>query len=148
MALTTHNVTTKPSVTMASEPTGPAVLVVDDEGSIRRLASRALRMAGYRVLEASGGTEALRFLDGEAPLDLLLTDINMPDLKGDEVARRFRQARPDLKVLYLSGFVDALFTDRSVLWEGEAFLEKPFTIKGLLEAVSLATSGHLMAMSA
>jgi len=117
---------------VTGEPNGPIVLVVDDEESIRRLASRALKMVGYRVFEASGGTEALRYLDGDAPLDLLLTDINMPDIKGDEVARRFRRARPELKVLYLSGFVDA-------------FLDKPFTIKGLLEAVSLLTSGHLAA---
>jgi len=130
---------------VTSEPNGRVVLIVDDEDGVRRVASRALQMKGYHVLEASGGIEALTFLD--APLDLLLTDVNMPDLKGDEVARRFRAARPELKVLYLSGFVDALFTDRSVLWEDEAFLEKPFTIKGLLEAVSLATDGRL-AMSA
>jgi len=148
MTSTTHKVPTQPSATVKSEPTGPVVLVVDDEDSIRRLASRALRMAGYRVLEATGGTDALRFLHGDAPLDLLLTDINMPDLKGPEVARRFRQARPELKVLYLSGFVDALFDDRSVLSEDEAFLEKPFSIKSLLQAVSLATSGHSIAMSA
>ncbi len=72
----------------------------------------------------------------------------MPDLKGDEVARRFRQARPELKVLYLSGFVDALFAERSVLWEDEAFLDKPFSIKGLLEAVSLLTSGHPVSIPA
>ncbi len=140
MASTEHKVT--------SEANGPVVLVVDDEDSVRRLASRALKMAGYRVLEAGGGTEALRFLDDDTPLDLLLTDINMPDLKGDEVARRFRRARPELKVLYLSGFVDSLFAERSVLWEDEAFLDKPFTIKGLLEAVSLLTSGHPIAISA
>jgi two-component system cell cycle sensor histidine kinase/response regulator CckA len=133
---------------VTSEPNGPIVLIVDDEESVRRLAARALKMAGYRVLEAGGGNAALTFLESNTPLDLLLTDINMPDLKGDEVARRFRRARPDLKVLYLSGFVDSLFADRSVLWEDEAFLEKPFSIKSLLEAVSLATSGHPIAMSA
>lgn len=130
---------------VTGEPNGPIVLVVDDEESIRSLASRALKMVGYRVLEASGGAEALRYLEGDTPLDLLLTDINMPDIKGDEVARRFRRARPELKVLYLSGFVDALFAERPVLWEDEAFLDKPFTIKGLLEAVALLTSGHLAA---
>ncbi|MGB7219144.1 MAG: response regulator [Vicinamibacterales bacterium] len=130
-----------PDVT--SEPSGPVVLVVDDEDSVVRLASRALRMEGYRVLEASGGIEAIKVLDAGTPIDLLLTDINMPDIKGHEVARRFRLARPDLKVLYLSGFVDVLFAERPILWEDEAFLDKPFTIKGLLEAVSLLTSGHL-----
>lgn len=128
---------------VTSEPTGPVVLVVDDEDSVVRLASRALRMEGYLVHEARGGAEALKFLDEGTPIDLLLTDINMPDIKGHEVARRFRLARPDLKVLYLSGFVDVLFAERPILWEDEAFLDKPFTIKGLLEAVSLLTSGHL-----
>jgi len=125
------------------EPNGPVVLVVDDEDTIRAFASRALRIAGYRVREASNGTDALTFLDANPPLDLLLTDINMPGLKGDEVARRFRQAHPELKVLYLSGFVDALFEERQTLWEDEAFLDKPFSMKGLLEAVSLITTGHV-----
>ena len=139
---------TPPKQSVTTEAKGPVVLVVDDEDSVRRLAARALKMAGYRVLEAAGGTDALKFLDNATPLDLLLTDINMPDLKGDEVARRFRQARPELKVLYLSGFVDALFAERSVLWEDEAFLDKPFSIKGLLEAVSLLTSGHPVSIPA
>ena len=124
------------------------VLVVDDEDNIRLLARRALEKEGYHVTEAANGIQALTHLDADTPFDLLLTDINMPGVKGDEVARRFRQARPDLKILYLSGYVDSLFASRPILWEDEAFLDKPFTIKGLLEAVALLTYGRLTVDSA
>jgi CheY-like chemotaxis protein len=119
------------------------VLVVDDEKSVRQVARRILQEAGYRVIEARHGGEALTMLGLDTPVDLMIADLKMPVMEGDEVARRFRIARPDLKVLYLSGFVDRLFDTRSVLWEGEAFLEKPFTAKGLLEAVSMLRCGHL-----
>ena len=130
------------------QPNGLVVLVVDDEDNIRAFASRALRMAGYHVLEASNGTDALSHLNANPPVDLLLTDVNMPGPRGDEVARRFRQAHPELKVLYLSGFVDLLFAERQMLWEDEAFLDKPFSMKSLLEAVSLLTTGRLDAARA
>ena len=68
--------------------------------------------------------------------------MNMPVLPGDEMARQLRLRQPDLKVLYVSGFVDSLFEKRHTLWQGEAFLEKPFTSKGLLEAVSLLLHGR------
>jgi hypothetical protein len=65
----------------------------------------------------------------------------MPDMHGDELARRLLCREPDLKVLYFTGFSDQLFTDKTTLWENEAFIEKPVTTKGLLEAVSMMLSG-------
>ena len=65
----------------------------------------------------------------------------MPEMAGDELARRVRLLHPDVKVLYLTGYADRLFTARATLWENEAFLEKPFNITGLREAVSLALFG-------
>ena len=73
-------------------------------------------------------------------LDLLLTDLLMPSMNGDELARRLRSKEPDLKVLYLTGFSDRLFAERTVLWQDEAFLA--CTVRGLLEAASLATGGR------
>jgi two-component system, cell cycle sensor histidine kinase and response regulator CckA len=118
------------------------VMVVDDEEGVRKLARRALELAGFRVIEARDGMEALALLDDAAPVDLLCADMNMPILSGDEMARQFRLRQPDLKVLYVSGYVDSLFEKRHTLWQGEAFLEKPFTSKGLLQAVSLLLYGQ------
>jgi two-component system cell cycle sensor histidine kinase/response regulator CckA len=118
------------------------VMVVDDEECVRKLARRALELAGFRVIEARDGVEALGLVDEATPVDLLCADMNMPLLAGDEMARQFRLKQPDLKVLYVSGYVDSLFERRQTLWQGEAFLEKPFTSKGLVEAVSLLLHGR------
>lgn len=119
-----------------------AVLVVDDEAPIRQIARRALEGDGYEVTEAANGLEAIELLAKGAPLDLLIADLDMPDLTGDEMVRRIRTARPDLKVLYVTGHIDRLMDSRP-LWAGEAFLEKPFSPAGLREAVSLLLYGTL-----
>lgn len=113
------------------------VLIVDDEPAVRKTARRIFESAGCDVLEACDGLEALSAVNDAARLDLLVADFLMPSLNGEEMARRFRKVRPDLKVLYVTGCVDQLFTEREVLWAGEAFLEKPFNRAGLLEAASL-----------
>jgi DNA-binding NtrC family response regulator len=103
------------------------VLVVDDEPLIRQIERRTLELEDrYSVLEAEGGA-----------------DLEMPDVPGEEMVRQIRSARPDLKVLYVTGHIDRLLNVRSTLWEGEAFLDKPFTSQGLLEAVSLLLYGTL-----
>ena len=66
----------------------------------------------------------------------------MPQMTGDELARRLRQTEPALKVLYLTGFSDRLFKEKVTLWQDEAFLDKPCSVKGLLEAVSLLLFGR------
>jgi two-component system cell cycle sensor histidine kinase/response regulator CckA len=72
----------------------------------------------------------------------------MPEMSGDELARRMRLAQPSLKVLYLTGFSDKLFHEKSTLWQDEAFLEKPCSVRGLLEAVSLLLTGRVVSPSA
>jgi two-component system cell cycle sensor histidine kinase/response regulator CckA len=119
------------------------VLVVDDQESIRIMERRMLEKAGYQVMEAGDGASAIALLDDDRPLDLLIADLEMPNLLGDEMARRIRAKRPDLKVLFVTGHADRLFTEQQILWEGQAFLEKPFTALGLLEAVSLLLHGRL-----
>jgi FixJ family two-component response regulator len=69
-------------------------------------------------------------------------DVVMLQMRGDELGRRLRLQDPDVKVLYFTGFSDRLFQSRQTLWEYEAFLEKPVTVAGLLEAVSLILFGH------
>ena len=118
------------------------VLVVDDEPMIRQISRRTLEACGYRVTEASGGLEAIELLSHGTPLDLLIADLDMPELTGDEMVRRIRAARPDLKVLYVTGHID-LVMDARPLWDGEAFLDKPFSPTGLREAVALLLYGTL-----
>jgi len=113
------------------------VLIVDDEEPIRRLVERVLQSAGYATKLAACGADALAVAEGVDPIHLLITDMMMPEMNGDEVARRLRQKHPALKVLYYTGFSDRLFDDKGTMWEDEAFLEKPCGPKGLLEAVSL-----------
>jgi two-component system cell cycle sensor histidine kinase/response regulator CckA len=120
------------------------ILVVDDEPTILGFVDRVLRDAGYLTTLAGGGPHALEIAAAAAGVfDLLLTDVAMPEMSGDELARKLRQTESQLKVLYLTGYADRLFKEKITLWEGEAFLEKPCTVKGLLEAVSLLMHGGL-----
>jgi FixJ family two-component response regulator len=80
--------------------------------------------------------------DGRA-LDLVIADLDMPEMSGEDMVRQVHAERPTLKVLYVTGNIDRLLNVRTLLWEGEAFLEKPFTAKGLLEAVSQLLTGSL-----
>jgi two-component system, cell cycle sensor histidine kinase and response regulator CckA len=119
----------------------PLVLVVDDEALIRQMEMRILQSGGYRTLEAESGLEAIKMLDEGIAVDLLIADLEMPELTGDVMVGRIHAARPNLKVLYVTGNIGRLLDKRSLTWEGEAFLDKPFTSKGLLEAVSLLLTG-------
>ena len=67
----------------------------------------------------------------------------MPQMRGDELARQLRQRNLDVKVLFFTGYSDHLFAERAVLWQNEAFVEKPVSLKGLQEAVSLLLFGHI-----
>jgi CheY-like chemotaxis protein len=119
------------------------VLIVDDEESVLKFVERVLHEAGYKTYVAHDGVEALEVAQKLGSFDLLVTDVMMPKMLGDELARRLRQHEPKLKVLYLTGFSDRLFKEKSTLWEDEAFLDKPCSVKGLLEAVSLLLFGRV-----
>jgi two-component system cell cycle sensor histidine kinase/response regulator CckA len=126
---------------MARATGAPRILVVDDEESVRFFAEHALRRAGYEVTVADDGPEALQLVDAQPAFDLFVIDVQMPGMRGDELARRLRRRNPDVKVLYFTGFADMLFEEKPQLWEHEAFVEKPVTINGLCEAVSLLLFG-------
>jgi two-component system cell cycle sensor histidine kinase/response regulator CckA len=136
------------SLTVATHDRTYSVLIVDDEEPILRFAERALREAGYETTIALGAAEAFALLPTEPSFDLLVTDLVMPDVNGDELARRFCVRLSDLKVLYLTGFSDRLFAERHTLRSNEAFVDKPVTAKGLLEAVSLLLFGHARGLPA
>jgi CheY-like chemotaxis protein len=118
------------------------VLIVDDEEAVLHFVDRVLRKAGYDTTLAPGAPEALELLAARPSFDLLLTDLMMPGMRGDELARLLSRSLPDIKVLYMTGFADRLFAERSALWANEAFVEKPVTVAGIQEAVSLLLFGH------
>ena len=118
----------------------PTVLVVDDEAQMRALERRVLEDLGYSVLEAAGGTDLVDLLAGGARFDLLIADLDMPMVRGDEMVKRLRRSRPDLRVLYVTGHTDWLMDGRTMA-QGEAFLGKPFSAAELRDAVSLVLRG-------
>jgi two-component system, cell cycle sensor histidine kinase and response regulator CckA len=124
---------------------GSSVLVVDDEEPVRKFVERVLRDAGYKTAMAGDGLEALEVAAKVDRLDILVTDVMMTQMAGSELARRLRQSQPTLKVLYLTGYADNLFKEKVTLWEDEAYLDKPCSIKSLLEAVSLLLFGSFEA---
>ena len=117
-------------------PPPTTVLVVDDEAPMRTMQRRVLEEVGYAVLEATNGTDLVDLLAAGARVDLLIADLDMPVVRGDEMARRVRRSRPDLPVLYVTGHTDWLMDGRT-LAPGEAFLAKPFSPAQLRDAVSL-----------
>ncbi|MBI4539492.1 MAG: response regulator [Gemmatimonadetes bacterium] len=118
------------------------VLVVDDEISVRRLAARALGRAGYRVLEAEGGDQAI-FLSEQhdGPIDVVLADVVMPSVSGPELVEYLRQARPDLAAVYMSGYTEHSIAQQKSPGRSALLLAKPFTIEELLGKVRAALEG-------
>ena len=112
------------------------ILLVEDDARVRDVAARALRGAGYRVLEASSGEAALEAAAGAVPpVGLVVTDVVMPGLSGREVAESLQRRIPRLRVLYVSGYTQNTIVHHGVLDSGIEFLSKPFTPSALLARV-------------
>jgi PAS domain S-box-containing protein len=109
------------------------ILLVEDEGSLRELARGCLQRGGYTVLEAREGRAAIEIASRhDQPIHLLLTDVIMPGLSGRDLADSLLGPRPDMKVLYMSGYTDDLIAHQGVLDPGTSLLEKPFSVESLL----------------
>ncbi len=113
---------------------GHTVLVVEDEDVVRGLVRTVLEGVGFKVLVARDGEEAFA-LAAEHHVDVLLSDLTLPKLSGQEVVERLRASYPDLKVVYMSGYAESGIFSDGVLPPGTSFLEKPFTFSELTEAV-------------
>jgi two-component system cell cycle sensor histidine kinase/response regulator CckA len=108
------------------------VLVVEDVAAVRAVTREMLRRAGYHVLVAADGRAALQVAaTHEGPIHLLLTDVVMPDLSGRDLAERLTEVRPDVKVIFMSGYTDDAVVRHGILQEGIAYLQKPFTPRSL-----------------
>jgi two-component system cell cycle sensor histidine kinase/response regulator CckA len=128
-------VAVEPDARSARDLTGiGSVLLVEDEDAVRSFSARALRNKGYEVHEARSGEAALEMLRSDAALaalDLLVTDVVMPRLDGPTLVREVRERRPNLKVIFISGYAEDNFRQRLGEEEGIHFLPKPFTLKQL-----------------
>ena len=127
-----------------AEPTCPyqvlagteTLLLVEDEPGVRKLALHVLQQHGYRVLVASNGRQALEMLESHTDaIDLLVTDVVMPQMGGPELARELKAKRPALKVLFLSGYTDDAIVRHGIVHNEVCFLQKPFTPMDLAKHV-------------
>ncbi len=112
------------------------VLLVEDSGLLRRVTGEFLKRVGYTVISAADGPEALEVVESyPGKIDLLLTDLAMPGMNGQELAEKLLARLPDLKVLYTSGYAGSILQDRDFAGLATAFLEKPFTWQSLAQKV-------------
>jgi CheY-like chemotaxis protein len=118
-------------------PHDVTVLIVDDEAQVCELSAATLRRAGYQVLTAASGREAIELANELNPIDVLLTDLRMPNMNGGELARALSTTHPQLRVIVMSGFADEILetVDRRA---PIARLDKPFTQAALKDAVRRA----------
>ncbi len=118
------------------------VLLVEDDALVLRVARRVLAQNGYRVLEAANGAEALRVCaQSAATIDLIVSDLVMPEMGGRELAERVRVHNPSARILFMSGYTEDASFRKDVLQSGEAFLAKPFTPDGLARKVREVLEG-------
>jgi two-component system cell cycle sensor histidine kinase/response regulator CckA len=108
------------------------ILVVEDDAMVRKFAERVLKGFGYRILIAANGDEAVSIAgEYEGPIDLMLTDVVMPGMSGEDLENRLKASKPGIKVLYMSGYTDDAIVHHGILDKGKIFLQKPFTIESL-----------------
>jgi PAS domain S-box-containing protein len=119
---------------------GRTVLVVEDDPALRRYAERVLTKNGFRVLSAALPSEALRLFEAHGgAIDVVLTDVIMPEMSGKGLAEILKDKKPDTKVIFMSGYTDDIIAAHGILEPGTPFLQKPFASKTLLEAVDELT---------
>jgi PAS domain S-box-containing protein len=128
----------RPSVVSTKPLQGSeTILLVEDEEMVRKLACTVLQKYGYTVLEAPNGEEALRMVQGENhnPIHLMVTDVVMPGMSGRQLADRLVSLRPEMRVLYMSGYIDNAIAHHGVLDPGIAYIQKPFARDDLASKV-------------
>ena len=122
---------------VATDVTGSGrILLVEDEEAVRSFAARSLAMLGYTVLPAANGEDGLQMLQSERDeIDLVVSDVVMPEMDGPTLLRHIREIRPDLRVIFMSGYAEEAFDRNLSADEDFVFLQKPFTLKQLATVV-------------
>jgi two-component system cell cycle sensor histidine kinase/response regulator CckA len=118
------------------------ILLVEDEDAVRSFATRALESRGYTVLSAGSGVEALTLIDAEAGgIDLVVSDVVMPEMDGPTLLKELRRRKPDIKIIFVSGYAEEAFKKNLEADEEFVFLPKPFALKDLVQAVKETLPG-------
>ena len=144
-----HRVDENAPVVTEPERAGPrdvtgqdTILLVEDEEAVRSFAARALKLRGYSVLEAAGGEEALEIVqNAKAPIHLLITDVVMPNMDGPTLVRAVKRIRPEMAVIFMSGYAEEAFRRNDEKAEDLHFLPKPFGLKQLAAKVKEVLAG-------
>jgi hypothetical protein len=124
-------------------PKGETVLVVEDEDALREVARRIFARNGYHVITASGGPEAIELARGfPGDIHLLVTDVIMPQMLGKEVSEKIRAIKPDVEVLFMSGYARRVLTSQGMLEPRVALVEKPFSEVDLMDMAAQVLDGH------
>src|SRR5271168_4271531 len=131
-----------------SDTQAKTILVVDDEPEIRKLVTAMLTRNGYRVLTADTGDNAIRLFRNNPGVDLLLTDVVAPGMSGPMIADQIAQIRPDVKVVFMSGYDGTQVVQRYVVEKGYSLLTKPFTMEQLERKVKLVLADGCATASA
>jgi len=112
------------------------ILLVEDELSVRKVVKRALEYMGYKVIDAEDGQQALTLIKQlKTPIDLLITDVIMPEMSGKDLALRIQALFPDLKVVFISGYLDDIIGNQGILEPGIQFIQKPIKIEALAQKI-------------
>ena len=125
-----------------SRGAGEVVLIVEDEASVRQLTIEGLTELGYAPVAAESAAEALRVLDERSDVDLLLTDVVMPEMNGRKLVEAALQRFPKLRVIYMTGYTRNAIVHNGVLDADVQLLSKPFTVETLAQKVRGALSGE------
>ncbi len=132
----------EPGIQSVQRDASETILLVEDEPGLRNMVRQVLGAQGYRVIEARDGRDALRaYSELSEPIDILITDVVMPHMNGQELARQLAVLQPDLKVVYISGYAEPVLARYGVGDEGVTFLQKPFTPGELRRTVRDALGG-------
>jgi len=124
-------------------PKGETVLVVEDEAALREVTRRILKRNGYRVITAANGEQALEIArDFKGEIHLLVTDVVMPQMLGKEAAEKLVLVKPEMKVLFMSGYAGPVLASQGRLDRGVALIEKPFSEGELITKAGLVLDGH------
>ena len=124
-----------PSKSKARDGQGETVLVVEDDATVRLLVTQVLKELGYRYIEASNANEAIPYLQSGQTIDLLVTDVGLPHMNGRQLADIARKHRPDLRILFITGYAEKATLRRGFLAPGMEMLTKPFALDVLGEKI-------------
>lgn len=124
------------------QPNTETLLLVEDDAAVRAYARRVLEAAGFTVVEAANGPDAIELAGGSAAIDLLLTDAVLPGMHGAELAERLVADRPGLRVLFVSGFTENSVIQHGVVASGISFLPKPYRAEALVAVGRAALDAH------